>query len=151
MSEDAYVADGHRGDNGAAPSAGPVAIEVRGLEKSFQIPTGVSRLKERLVNPFARQEYRQLQALRDVSFDVRQGEFFGIVGRNGSGKSTLLKIMASIYRADAGRVRMAGRVAPFIELGVGFDMELTARENIVLNGGDDGPDRRRRPGAGSTR
>ena len=70
----------------------------------------------------------------DVSFDVHKGEFFGIVGRNGSGKSTLLKILASIYRADAGRVRMAGRVAPFIELGVGFNPELTARENGILNG-----------------
>jgi ABC-type polysaccharide/polyol phosphate transport system ATPase subunit len=65
---------------------------------------------------------------------VRQGEFFGIVGRNGSGKSTLLKIMASIYRADAGRVRIAGRLAPFIELGVGLNAEFTARENVVLNG-----------------
>ena len=69
-----------------------------------------------------------------MSFDVHKGEFFGIVGRNGSGKSTLLKIMASIYRATSGRVRMAGRVAPFIELGVGFNPELTARENGVLNG-----------------
>jgi ABC-type polysaccharide/polyol phosphate transport system ATPase subunit len=72
--------------------------------------------------------------LRDVDVRVRQGEFFGIVGRNGSGKSTLLKILASIYGADAGRVRMAGRVAPFIELGVGFNVELTARENGNLNG-----------------
>ncbi len=62
------------------------------------------------------------------------GEFFGIVGQNGSGKSTLLKVLASIYRADAGRIRMAGRLAPFIELGVGFNHELTARENVVLNG-----------------
>jgi ABC-2 type transport system ATP-binding protein len=69
-----------------------------------------------------------------VSFDVHQGEFFGIVGRNGSGKSTLLKILSSIYGADAGRVRMAGRLAPFIELGVGFNPELTSRENVVLNG-----------------
>jgi ABC-type polysaccharide/polyol phosphate transport system ATPase subunit len=65
---------------------------------------------------------------------VRRGEFFGIVGRNGSGKSTLLKILASIYRADVGRVRMAGSLAPFIELGVGFNVELTARENVALNG-----------------
>jgi len=72
--------------------------------------------------------------LRDVSFEVERGEFFGIVGRNGSGKSTLLKILASIYAADAGRVRMAGRLAPFIELGVGFNNELTARENVELNG-----------------
>ncbi|MEK6251274.1 MAG: ABC transporter ATP-binding protein [Actinomycetota bacterium] len=116
-------------------TSGRVAIEVRGVEKTFRIPTHrISRLKERLANPFTRQEYRSLEALRAVSFDIHRGEFFGILGRNGSGKSTLLKIMASIYRADAGRVRMAGSVAPFIELGVGFDMELSARENVVLNG-----------------
>ena len=86
------------------------------------------------MHPLTRIEYRELHALRDVSFDIHEGEFFGIVGRNGSGKSSLLKIMASIYRADGGRVRMAGRVAPFIELGVGFNPELTARENGVLNG-----------------
>jgi ABC-2 type transport system ATP-binding protein len=75
-----------------------------------------------------------LRALAGVSFDVRQGEFFGIVGRNGSGKSTLLKLLASIYRADAGTIRLAGRLAPFIELGVGFNADLTARENVILNG-----------------
>ena len=90
--------------------------------------------KERAAHPFMRMEYREHHALRGVSFDVKEGEFFGIVGRNGSGKSTLLKILASIYRADAGRVRTAGRVAPFIELGVGFNMDLTARENALLNG-----------------
>jgi ABC-2 type transport system ATP-binding protein len=113
----------------------PVAIEARGVEKTFRIPSHrIDSLKERAVRPFAPVEYRELRALRAVSFDVHQGEFFGIVGRNGSGKSTLLKVLASIYRADAGRVRMAGRVAPFIELGVGLDPELTARENVVLNG-----------------
>jgi ABC-type polysaccharide/polyol phosphate transport system ATPase subunit len=113
----------------------PVAIEARGVEKTFRIPSHrIDSLKERAVRPFARVEYRELRALRAVSFDVHKGEFFGIVGRNGSGKSTLLKVLASIYRADAGRVRMAGRVAPFIELGVGLDPELTARENVVLNG-----------------
>ena len=91
-------------------------------------------LKERFTHPFAKMEYRELRALRGISFDVRQGEFFGIVGRNGSGKSTLLKILSSIYRADAGTIRMAGRLAPFIELGVGFNPELTARENVALNG-----------------
>ena len=113
----------------------PVAIEARGVEKTFRIPSHrIDSLKERAVRPFAPVEYRELRALRAVSFDVHKGEFFGIVGRNGSGKSTLLKVLASIYRADAGRVRMAGRVAPFIELGVGLDPELTARENVVLNG-----------------
>src|SRR5689334_5677938 len=114
---------------------GPVVIEARGINKTFRIPDHkVETLKERAVHPFARVEHRELHALRDVSFDVREGEFFGIVGRNGSGKSSLLKILAGIYRADRGRVRMAGRVAPFIELGVGFNAELTARENAVLNG-----------------
>jgi ABC-2 type transport system ATP-binding protein len=112
----------------------PLAIEARGIEKTFRIPTHrVDSLKETLT-VFGRREVRELRALRGVSFDVRRGEFFGIVGRNGSGKSTLLKILASIYAADAGRVRMAGRLAPFIELGVGFNPELTARENVELNG-----------------
>jgi ABC-2 type transport system ATP-binding protein len=114
---------------------GPVVIEARGIHKTFRIPEHkVETLKERAVHPFTRIEHRELHALRDVSFDIHRGEFFGIVGRNGSGKSTLLKIMASIYRADRGRVRMAGRVAPFIELGVGVNPDLTARENAVLNG-----------------
>jgi ABC-type polysaccharide/polyol phosphate transport system ATPase subunit len=94
----------------------------------------VDSLKERMVRPFAARDVRTLRALDGVSFDIRQGEFFGIVGRNGSGKSTLLKLLASIYRADAGTIRLAGRLAPFIELGVGFNPELTARENVVLNG-----------------
>src|SRR5581483_8597343 len=112
-----------------------VVIEARGVSKTFRIPEQkLDTLKERALHPARQTAYRELHALRDVSFEVRQGEFFGIVGRNGSGKSTLLKIMASIYRADAGRMRMAGRVAPFIELGVGFNPELTARENCVLNG-----------------
>jgi ABC-type polysaccharide/polyol phosphate transport system ATPase subunit len=87
-----------------------------------------------MVRPFASRDYRELRALDGISFKIRQGEFFGIVGRNGSGKSTLLKLLASIYRADAGTIRMAGRLAPFIELGVGFNLELSARENVVLNG-----------------
>jgi ABC-2 type transport system ATP-binding protein len=104
-----------------ARALGPVVIEVRGVEKTFRIPR-------------QRAEDRELRALRGISFDVHRGEFFGIVGRNGSGKSTLLKILSSIYRADAGRIRIGGRLAPFIELGVGFNPELTARENVALNG-----------------
>lgn len=113
----------------------PLAIQVQDLRKSFRIPTHrIDSLKERVVRPFAAREYRELRALDGISFDIHQGEFFGIVGRNGSGKSTLLKLLASIYRADAGTIRMAGRLAPFIELGVGFNIELTARENVLLNG-----------------
>jgi ABC-type polysaccharide/polyol phosphate transport system ATPase subunit len=119
----------------ARDSDRPVVIEARGIHKTFRVPAHrIDSLRERVTHPFTRVEYREHRALRDVSFDVRHGEFFGIVGRNGSGKSSLLKILASIYRADAGRVRTAGRVAPFIELGVGFNHELTARENAVLNG-----------------
>src|SRR4051795_12797702 len=119
---------------GTAGSA-PVVIEARGVEKTFRIPQHrIDSFKERAIPPFTRVEYRELRALANVSFDVRRGEFFGIVGRNGSGKSSLLKILAGIYKADAGRIRMAGRVAPFIELGVGFNPDLTARENVVLNG-----------------
>jgi ABC-2 type transport system ATP-binding protein len=118
-----------------APRASETAIQVEGLSKTFRIPTQkVDSLKERVVHPFAKRDYRELLALRDINFEIRQGEFFGIVGRNGSGKSTLLKLLASIYRADAGTIRLAGRLAPFIELGVGFDTELSARENVVLNG-----------------
>ena len=113
----------------------PVVIEVRGIEKTFRVPRHrIDSFKERATHPFTPIEYRELEALRGVTFDVHGGEFFGIVGRNGSGKSTLLKIMASIYQASSGRIRMAGRLAPFIELGVGFNPDLTARENVVLNG-----------------
>src|SRR4029077_9384933 len=107
----------------------------RNVSKTFRIPEHrVDSFKERAVHPLRRMKYRTLDALKDVSFDIHDGEFFGIVGVNGSGKSTLLKILASIYRADAGRVRMAGRMAPFIELGVGLNPELTASENGILNG-----------------
>ncbi|MEA2145217.1 MAG: type transport system ATP-binding protein, partial [Solirubrobacteraceae bacterium] len=114
---------------------GPLAIDVGDLHKSFWVPTrGARSLGERLAHPSRSSRFRELQALKGVTFDVHKGEFFGIVGRNGSGKSTLLKLLASIYRADAGRARVAGRLAPFIELGVGLNTELTARENVALNG-----------------
>jgi ABC-type polysaccharide/polyol phosphate transport system ATPase subunit len=115
--------------------AGPVVISVDGLHKRFRIPDRrTATASEHIAHPFRRLHYRELTALRGISFDVHRGEFFGIVGRNGSGKSTLLKVLASIYKADSGRIRMAGRLAPFIELGVGFNPELTARENVALNG-----------------
>jgi ABC-2 type transport system ATP-binding protein len=113
----------------------PPAVEVRELHKSFRIPTErVHRLKERALHPFRGTTYTELKVLEDVSFEIERGEFFGIVGANGSGKSTLLKLLASIYRADSGRIRVAGQVIPFIELGVGFNPELTAYDNVMLNG-----------------
>jgi len=112
-----------------------VVIEAKHLDKTFRIPEHkLDTLKERALHAFSPPAHRELRALRDVSFDVHKGEFFGIVGRNGSGKSTLLKILSSIYAPDRGTVRMAGRLAPFVELGVGINPELTARENILLNG-----------------
>ena len=130
-----HVGADSRAESRTGSGTRPVALEVRGVHKTFRIPTHrVDSLKERATHPLRRIEYREQRALRDISFDVHQGEFFGIVGRNGSGKSTLLKILSSIYKADGGRIRVAGRLAPFIELGVGFNPEMTARENVVLNG-----------------
>jgi ABC-type polysaccharide/polyol phosphate transport system ATPase subunit len=85
------------------------------------------------VHPMRRRRFDPFHALRDVSFEVPQGEFFGIVGRNGSGKSTLMKCLAGIYRADGGEMWLRGRMAPFIELGVGFNPDLTAHDNVLLN------------------
>jgi ABC-type polysaccharide/polyol phosphate transport system ATPase subunit len=111
------------------------AVVVEGISKKFEIPHEVSHtLKERALHPFRRPQKHVLQALKDVSFQVEKGEFFGVVGRNGSGKSTLLKLMAGIYRADAGTIGIAGRLSTFIELGVGFNPDLEAEDNIVLNG-----------------
>jgi ABC-2 type transport system ATP-binding protein len=134
MSVDEELTIQHTTPAAPGPDA-PAAIRVQDLHKAFRIPTQrVDSLKERAVHPFAARDHRELHALNGVSFEVRRGEFFGIVGRNGSGKSTLLKLLASIYRADSGSIEIAGRLAPFIELGVGFNHDLTARENVVLNG-----------------
>ncbi len=111
------------------------AVDVDALNKTFRVPRQhVMTLKERALHPFRRVAVDELAALRDVSFQIAEGDFFGIVGRNGSGKSTLLKCLAGIYRPDSGRIRIAGRLAPFIELGVGFNTELTAYDNVVING-----------------
>jgi ABC-type polysaccharide/polyol phosphate transport system ATPase subunit len=111
------------------------AIEAYGISKTFTIPHDQRRrLKEYFANPFRRTTYEQNEALQDVHVAVRTGEFFGVIGPNGSGKSTLLKIIAGIFRADAGEVRIHGQLSPFIELGVGFNPELSARDNIQING-----------------
>jgi ABC-type polysaccharide/polyol phosphate transport system ATPase subunit len=111
------------------------AIEVSGITKSFALPHEVrSTLKEHFLHPLRRVSYEHQHALSDISFDVMQGEFFGVIGPNGSGKSTLLKILAGIYRQDSGTVVVNGLLSPFIELGVGFNPELNARDNILING-----------------
>lgn len=111
------------------------AVSVQHLFKEFLLPhERHSSLKQAAVNVLRRIPVERLRVLEDVSFEVASGEFFGIVGRNGSGKSTLLKILADIYVPTSGRVAVQGRVAPFVELGVGFNPELTGRDNVFLNG-----------------
>ena len=111
-------------------------VEISKLTKSFKIPLEASSgVKQQLINILkGRKGYRVFTPLKDISFTINEGDFFGIVGRNGSGKSTLLKTIAGIYTTNGGNVKVHGSLVPFIELGVGFNPELTGRENIFLNG-----------------
>jgi ABC-type polysaccharide/polyol phosphate transport system ATPase subunit len=110
------------------------AVVVDGVSKTFELPQErVHTLKERALHPLRRTRTDTLHALRGVSMQVAPGEFFGIVGRNGSGKSTLLKCLAGIYATDSGRIHLDGRLSAFIELGVGFNMNLPARDNVIIN------------------
>lgn len=113
-----------------------VAVKVDSVSKTFQIPLEASSgLKQKLINTIkGRKGYREFTPLNNISFTIDKGEFFGIVGRNGSGKSTLLKTIAGIYNPTKGAVLVDGTLVPFIELGVGFNPELTGRENVFLNG-----------------
>src|SRR3954453_884391 len=115
--------------------ARPSAVLVDQVVKRFHIPRERRHtLKERVLHPMASSGHDDFQPLPDVSFAVERGEFFGIVGRNGSGKSTLLKCLAGIYCVDGGELYVDGRISPFIELGVGFDPNLAARDNVTVNG-----------------
>jgi len=113
-----------------------IAIKADNISKQFKLPHEKSQsIKSSFINFYRHKRgYELQQALKDVSFEVTKGEFFGIVGRNGSGKSTLLKILAGIYEPTTGSVQIDGSLTPFIELGVGFNPELTGRENVYLNG-----------------
>src|SRR5690348_5864950 len=116
--------------------ADDVAIKVEQVHKTFKLPHEKSTsIKSHVVIFWRRNRgYEMQRALEDISFEVKKGEFFGIVGRNGSGKSTLLKLLAGIYSPDKGIIEVNGSLTPFIELGVGFNPELTGRENVFLNG-----------------
>jgi len=113
-----------------------IAVEVKNLSKQFRLPTEqASGLKQAVLNRFKGiKGYKEQKVLRGISFTVEKGDFFGIVGRNGSGKSTLLKLISGIYEPDGGSIKINGSLVSFIELGVGFNGELTGRENVYLNG-----------------
>ncbi len=115
--------------------AQPIVV-INNLTKSFKIPLEASSgIKQKLINILkGRKGYRVFTPLKDIDFTINEGDFFGIVGRNGSGKSTLLKTIAGIYTPNSGSVEVGGSLVPFIELGVGFNPELTGRENVFLNG-----------------
>lgn len=114
----------------------PIVLKVNHVAKSFRLPTEqATGLKMAFLNwTKGIKGYTEQKVLRDIDFEVHRGDFFGIVGRNGSGKSTLLKIISQIYVPDQGSVDVRGKLVPFIELGVGFNPELTGRENVYLNG-----------------
>jgi len=113
-----------------------LAISVKNLYKSFRLPTERSwGLKQAIFNGLRGVKgYKDYRVLKDIDLEIKKGEFVGIVGRNGSGKSTLLKILAGVYYPEKGNVVINGNLIPFIELGVGFNYELTGRENVYLNG-----------------
>lgn len=110
-------------------------IEVKNLYKIFKIPhERRDSLREHFVNFFKPVSYEVFNAVEDLSFSVEKGDFFGIIGRNGSGKSTLLKLLAGVYGPTKGNITVRGKIAPFLELGVGFNPELSGKENVYLNG-----------------
>ncbi len=113
-----------------------IAISVKGLHKSFNLPTEQAfGIKQAIFNRLRGVKgYKEQKVLKGLDFDIKKGEFVGIVGRNGSGKSTLLKILAGVYYPQKGDIVINGNLIPFIELGVGFNPELTGRENVYMNG-----------------
>jgi ABC-2 type transport system ATP-binding protein len=110
-------------------------IQLENVSVQYQIPNlKVKSIKEYVINLIQRKmSYHQFHALNNVSLDIKPGEVFGVIGHNGAGKSTLLKVIARVLRPTKGRVILRGRISPLLELGAGFDPELTGRENIFLN------------------
>ncbi|MFV8213817.1 ABC transporter ATP-binding protein, partial [Streptococcus pluranimalium] len=113
-----------------------IAVKIEHVSKYFKLPTeSTYSLRTAFVNRFKGiKGYKEQHVLKDINFEVNKGDFFGIVGRNGSGKSTLLKIISQIYTPEKGSVYIDGKLVSFIELGVGFNPELTGRENVYMNG-----------------
>ncbi len=121
--------------NQSAQNNQPPAIEVKNVSKTFFIPKErISTIRGVFVNLLKKKQYDAFHAVDNISFTVKKGEFFGIIGRNGSGKSTLLKMLAGIYVPDSGKMHINGLISPFLELGIGFNPELSGRDNIYLNG-----------------
>ncbi len=118
----------------------PIVISVNKVSKNFRLPHEKNMTIKGLFTgllsgrSFKERSFERQHALRSINFEIKKGEFFGIVGRNGSGKSTMLKLLAGIYQPSDGKIEVNGRLVPFIELGVGFNPELTGRENVYLNG-----------------
>lgn len=113
-----------------------IAIIAKNIHKSFRLPTEQAfGLKQAIFNRLRGiKGYKEQKVLRGIDLEIKKGEFVGIIGRNGSGKSTLLKILAGTYYPEKGEITINGTLVPFIELGVGFNPELTGRENVYLNG-----------------
>lgn len=112
-----------------------LAIKVEHVSKTFRVPHEQRlSLRGAVMTLFKRKSYTSVVTAQDVNFEVKKGEFFGIIGRNGSGKSSILKMLAKIYVPDSGKISIHGRLSPFLELGVGFNPELSAKENVYLNG-----------------
>lgn len=110
------------------------AISVDKLYKTFRLPHDRRKSLKQAVLSLGRNTYEEYKVLNDISFEIPKGQFFGILGRNGSGKSTLLKILAGIYAPSEGSIKVNGQLTPFIELGIGFNYELSGRDNVYLNG-----------------
>ena len=110
-------------------------IALEGVNKIFRLPHDRrTTLRQRFVGLLQRQSYEELYALRDINLKVNNGEFLGIIGKNGSGKSTLLKIVAKVLEPASGAISVSENVAPFLELGIGFQGDLTVKDNVFLYG-----------------